>query len=104
MYKALGSGGYWLYYVCSLITLYGSNIGSMVVMADFLEAMPIGSNVKMRRLVSQIILTILCIILCELKDPKYGFAVDLTIRMLVGISSLGLFSIAAAFIVMIMYD
>lgn len=71
VYKALGSVGYWIYYVCSLITLYGSNIGSMVVMTDFLEAIPIGSNRKLRRIISQVILTVLCILLCLLKDPKW---------------------------------
>ena len=70
VFKALGSVGYWIYYVCSLITLYGSNIGSMVVMTDFLGAMPIGQNKKLRRLIAQVILTVLCIILCLLKDPK----------------------------------
>ena len=73
VYKALGSTGYWIYYVCSLITLYGSNIGSMVVMTDFLEAIPIGSNRKLRRIISQVMLTLLCILLCLLKDPKYSF-------------------------------
>lgn len=81
VYKALGNVGYWIYYVCSLITLYGSNIGSMVyilyilydqvVMTDFLECIPFSHNKTMRRLIAQIILTVLCIILCLLKDPKY---------------------------------
>ena len=78
VYKALGSVGYWIYYVCSLITLYGSNIGSMVVMTDFLEAIPIGSNRKLRRIISQVILTVLCILLCLLKDPKWLFLYPLT--------------------------
>ena len=47
----------------------------------------------LRRLYAQIILTVLCIILCLLKDPK----------MLVGVSSLGLFAIAGGFITLIMY-
>ncbi|CBK21714.2 uncharacterized protein [Blastocystis hominis] len=93
VYKALGSVGYWIYYVCSLITLYGSNIGSMVVMTDFLEAIPIGSNRKLRRVISQVILTLLCILLCLLKDPK----------MLVAVSSLGLYAIAAGFLAMIIF-
>ena len=105
VYKALGSTGYWIYYVCSLITLYGSNIGSMVVMTDFLEALPIGSNRKLRRIISQMILTVLCIILCLLKDPKFS-STDFTDvrRMLVGVSSLGLYAIATGFLAMIMYS
>lgn len=69
MFKVTGNAGYWIYYVCSLITLYGSNIGSMVVMTDFLSVLPLGPQ-KFRRLIAQVILTVLCIILCLLKDPK----------------------------------
>ena len=92
VFKVTGNIGYWIYYICSLITLYGSNIGSMVVMTDFLSVIPMGPP-HLRRLYAQIILTILCIILCLLKDPK----------MLVGVSSLGLFAIAGGFITLIMY-
>ena len=69
MFKVTGNDGYWIYYVSSLITLYGSNIGSMVVMTDFLSVLPLGPP-KFRRLIAQVILTVLCIILCLLKDPK----------------------------------
>lgn len=69
VFKVTGNIGYWIYYVCSLITLYGSNIGSMVVMTDFLSALPLGAP-QYRRLIAQLILTVLCIILCLLKDPK----------------------------------
>ena len=40
-------------------------------MTDFLECIPFSHNKTMRRLIAQIILTVLCIILCLLKDPKY---------------------------------
>ena len=69
MFKVTGNTGYCIYYVCSLITLYGSNIGSMVVMTDFLSVLPLGPQ-KFRRLIEQVILTVLCVILCLLKDPK----------------------------------
>ena len=69
VFKVTGNIGYWIYYVCSLITLYGSNIGSMVVMTDFLSALPLGAP-QYRRLIAQLILTVLCIVLCLLKDPK----------------------------------
>ena len=69
VFKVTGNTGYWIYYVCSLITLYGSNIGSMVVMTDFLSVLPLGPQ-KFRRLIAQVILTVLCVILCLLKDPK----------------------------------
>lgn len=41
----------------------------MVVMTDFLSALPLGAP-QYRRLIAQLILTVLCIILCLLKDPK----------------------------------
>ncbi|KAK8795926.1 hypothetical protein WA171_003892, partial [Blastocystis sp. BT1] len=92
VFKVTGNIGYWIYYVCSLITLYGSNIGSMVVMTDFLSALPLGAP-QYRRLIAQLILTVLCIILCLLKDPK----------MLVAVSSLGLFAIAGGFLALIIF-
>ena len=73
----------------------------MVVMTDFLSALPLGP-LKYRRLLAQIILTVLCIVLCLLKDPKFVFAFLLISRMLVAVSSLGLFAIAGGFIALIM--
>lgn len=69
MFKVTGNTGYWIYYVCSLITLYGSNIGSMVVMTDFLSVLRPARR-SSACLTRQVILTVLCVILCLLKDPK----------------------------------
>ena len=94
MFKVTGNVGYWIYYVCSLITLYGSNIGSMVVMTDFLSALPVMTdNPQAKRYVMQAILTVVAIILCMLKDPS----------LLVTISSFGLFALVISFVLLFIY-
>ena len=55
----------------SLITLYGSNGGSLIILTDFFSAIPFTSgDAESRRRVCQLILTIVCLLLCLLKDPS----------------------------------
>lgn len=70
--QVLGTTGYRLYVLFSLITLYGSNVGSLIVMTDFLSAIPFTSGTASdRRTFSQIVLTIVSLALCLLKDPSF---------------------------------
>ncbi|KAK8797892.1 hypothetical protein WA171_005421 [Blastocystis sp. BT1] len=94
VFNVLGTGGYRFYVVFSLITLYGSNIGSVIAMAGFLENMTFfGKNETSRKIVIQIFITIICIVLCLLKDPS----------VLVPISSSGLIAIIASYLILIIY-
>ena len=74
-YHYFGKAGYWLILVSTLITLWGSDMGTMVLMTDFLVALPIfnniGSTKYMQRLLPTIILFVSCWLTCILKNPRY---------------------------------
>ena len=94
VFNVLGTTGYYLYVVFSLITLYGSNIGSVIAMAGFLGDMSFfGKSESTRKFWIHIFITVVCIILCLLKDPS----------VLVPISTFGLFAIIASYIVLVIY-
>lgn len=112
--QVLGTGGYRFYVVFSLITLYGSNIGSVVqmeshlqqqiAMAGFLENMTFfGKNETSRKIVIQIFITIICIVLCLLKDPSQLSPLVVICSVLVPISSSGLIAIIASYLILIMF-
>lgn len=75
-YHYFGKGGYWLILLSTLITLWGSDMGTMVLMTDFLTALPIfrnlSSSVRMQRLLPTIILFIVSWLSCILKNPRYS--------------------------------
>ena len=76
------------------MTLYGACIGTMVVMTDFLSSLPImTSNPTGKRYMMQILLTVIAIILCMLKDPS----------LLVSISSLGLVALVVSYVLLFLY-
>ncbi|OAO12029.1 Transmembrane amino acid transporter protein [Blastocystis sp. ATCC 50177/Nand II] len=91
-YHYFGKAGYWLVLICTLITLWGSDMGTMILMTDFLSDLPpfnrIGSA-STRRILPTIILLFFCWITSILKNPT----------LLVSVSSLGLFALVIAFIV-----
>ena len=94
VYNVLGTTGYRFYVFFSLFTLYGSNVGSLIVMTDFLSAIPFTSGTPQdRRVFSQFVLTIVSLLLCLLKDPS----------LLVPVSSFGLIAIASGYLIMIIY-
>lgn len=76
------------------MTLYGACIGTMIVMTDFMVALPVMTgSLEMKRYVMQAILTVVAIILCMLKDPS----------LLVKISSFGLVALAVSFVLLFFY-
>ena len=48
-------------------------------MTDFLECLPFSQNRVTRRLICQTIVTVLCILLCLLKDPKYAHNLNMIV-------------------------
>ena len=103
-FQALGKPGYYIFNFAMLMTLYGAAIGTMVVlidsadpqivMTDFLSSLPfLTDNYSMKRTLMQILLTILAIVLCLLKDPS----------LLVTISSFGLFALVISFVLLFIY-
>ena len=92
--KALGKYGYYLFNFALLMTLYGACIGTMIVMTDFMVALPVMTDSPdMKRYIMQAILTIIAIILCMLKDPS----------LLVKISSFGLVALGISFVLLFFY-
>lgn len=96
--------GYYVFNFAVLLTMYGAAIGTMVglfsshhpqiVMTDFLAGLPVmTNNPGLKRLIMQIILTVLAIVLCLLKDPS----------LLVTISSFGLFALVISFVLLFIY-
>ena len=76
------------------MTLYGACIGTMVVMTDFLSSLPImTSNPTGKRYLMQVLLTVVAIVLCMLKDPS----------LLVSISSLGLVALVVSYVLLFIY-
>ncbi|CBK21918.2 uncharacterized protein [Blastocystis hominis] len=96
-YKCFGTFGYWLMLLSTLITLWGSDMGTMVLMTDLLVSLPwfnsFSENETTRRLVATIILFILCWLTCIFKNPT----------LLAGISSLGLIALIVAFVAALIY-
>lgn len=76
------------------MTLYGACIGTMIVMTDFLSALPVMTDsLQTKRYVMQGILTVVAIVLCMLKDPS----------LLVKISSFGLVALGVSFLLLFFY-
>ena len=73
-YHYFGKFGYWLTYWGILITLWGSAMGIMVIMTDYLTVLPVFSSIspnpRIARILPTIILVIVCWLLCLLKDSK----------------------------------
>ena len=81
----MGQPGYWIFNIANVITLFGMAMGTMVrsflsishfqiVMTDFLDSLPIPtSHPTLKRAILQFIITVICLILCILKDPRYPF-------------------------------
>lgn len=73
-YHYFGKFGYWLTYWSILITLWGSAMGIMVIMTDYLTVLPVFSSIspnpRIARILPTIILVIVCWLLCLLKDSK----------------------------------
>ena len=70
-YDVLGPGGYYVFLIASILDLYGGIIGTLVVMTDFLCSLPIFTfHPKVTRFVLQACITLLCIVICLLKNPK----------------------------------
>ncbi|KNB45562.1 hypothetical protein JH06_2422 [Blastocystis sp. subtype 4] len=96
-YHYFGKFGYWLTYWSILITLWGSAMGIMVIMTDYLTVLPVFSSIspnpRIARILPTIILVIVCWLLCLLKDSN----------LLVGVSALGLFALLFAVIVALVY-
>ena len=93
--------------MCTLITLWGSDMGTLVLMTDLMVDLPFfntfSENKYIKRIIPTIFLVFLCWITCILKNPTYCFFHSLIHSLLVGISSLGLFALIIAFIVNLMY-
>ena len=72
-YHYFGKAGYWLMLISTLITLWGSDMGTMVLMTDLLMSLPwfnsFSDSETIRRFVATIILFILCWLTCILKNP-----------------------------------
>ncbi|KNB45561.1 hypothetical protein JH06_5485 [Blastocystis sp. subtype 4] len=96
-YHYFGKFGYWLILLSTLITLWGSDMGTMILMTDFLTALPFFKNMSsskyLQRLLPTIILFVCSWLTCILKNPS----------LLAGVSSLGLFALIAAFVVLLVY-
>ena len=77
-YHYFGKFGYWLVLVSTLITLWGSDMGTMVLMTDLLVTLPgfssVSENEQIRRIVATIFLLIICWITCIFKNPTYYFS------------------------------
>ena len=72
-YHYFGKVGYWLVLLSTLITLWGSDMGTMVLMTDLLADLPflngISASPKIRRIVLTSLLMFCCWITCILKNP-----------------------------------
>ena len=59
----------------TLITLWGSDMGTMVLMTDLLMSLPwfnsFSENETIRRIVATVILFVLCWLTCILKNPTF---------------------------------
>lgn len=106
-YHYFGKFGYWLILLSTLITLWGSDMGTMVLMTDFLTALPFFKNMSssknLQRLLPTIILFLCSWLTCILKNPRYILFCSIIPSLLAGVSSLGLFALIAAFIVLLVY-
>ena len=106
-YHYFGKVGYWLTYWSILITLWGSAMGIMVIMTDYLTVLPIFSSIspnpRIARILPTLILVIICWLLCLLKDSKYILSFSHIFSLLVGVSALGLFALLFAVIVALVY-
>ena len=92
--QGLGKPGYYLFNFTLLLIFYGVCIGTMIVMTDFMESLPILSSwSSAKRYIMQILLTIMAILLCLLKDPG----------VLVRISSFGLLALIVSFVLLFIY-
>lgn len=74
-YHYFGKGGYWLMLLSTLITLWGSDMGTMVLMTDLLVSLPwfnsFSESETTRRIVATIILFVLCWLTCIFKNPTF---------------------------------
>ena len=74
-YHYFGKFGYWLILICTLITLWGSDMGTLVLMTDLMVDLPyfntFSENKYIKRIIPTIILVFLCWITCILKNPTY---------------------------------
>ena len=77
-YHYFGKFGYWVMLLCTLITLWGSDMGTMVLMTDLLVTLPgfssVSENEQIRRIVATVFLLIICWVTCILKNPTYYFS------------------------------
>ena len=104
-YHYFGKFGYWLILLSTLITLWGSDMGTMILMTDFLTALPFFKNMSsskyLQRLLPTIILFVCSWLTCILKNPRFDLYSLFIISLLAGVSSLGLFALIAAFVVLL---
>lgn len=92
--QGLGKPGYYLFNFALLMIFYGACIGTMIVMTDFMSSLPLLTAYPTgKRYVMQILLTVIAILLCLLKDPG----------VLVRISSLGLVALIVSFVLLFIY-
>lgn len=92
--QGLGKPGFYLFNFALLMIFYGACIGTMIVMTDFMASLPImTSSPTAKRYLMQILLTVIAILLCLLKDPG----------VLVRISSFGLLALIVSFVLLFAY-
>ena len=105
-YHYFGKVGYWLTYWSILITLWGSAMGIMVIMTDYLTVLPVFSSIspnpRVARILPTLILVIVCWLLCLLKDSKLILSFSHHSSLLVGVSALGLIALVFAVVVALM--
>ncbi|KAK8829768.1 hypothetical protein WA577_001162 [Blastocystis sp. JDR] len=90
----LKNPGYVIFNIANVVTLYGMAMGTMIVMTDFLDSLPIpASNHTLKRALLQALITIIGLIFCLLKDPS----------LLVAISSFGLAALIISLVILFFY-
>ena len=93
-YITMKQPGYWIFNIANVITLFGMAMGTMIVMTDFLDSLPIpSSHPTVKRAILQALITAICLLLCLLKDPS----------LLVGVSSFGLIALVVSLIILFVY-
>ena len=82
-YHYFGKVGYWAVLISTIITLWGSDMGTMVIMTDYMAELPIFASIStspyINRLIPTIILVILCWVLCILKNQSYVIVIVIVI-------------------------
>lgn len=99
--------GYYVFLVFFYMTVWSVMLGTMIGMFDFIKQLPYPENFlggkTSRDLILHIVSTLLCYVLCCIRNTKSRLEERLTPRQLFFVSWFGIFTLVLSYVVVLVY-